>query len=200
MIVRKARMEDVPGIVILADFLVNSTKTEHWTEDAAYLEPGKKKPGYLENLKEFFLKKMSSENAILLVAEDHETSVSPPTEVSGLFGSVSSFSTPSSAGLSRQFPTIENERKLVGYSLAYIIKEMPIYVIDKTGHLRDLYILPEYRGKGIATKFKDETLDWFKKKGIKYASIKTRIVNKKAIEIYKHWGFFEYTVSFRKKI
>ncbi len=162
MIVRKALVEDIPEILKLAGFLVNSTKTEHWTEDAAYLEQEEKKPDYLENLKEFFLKKIHSENALLLVCE--------------------------------------TEGKLVGYSLCYIAKEMPIYVIDKTGYLSDLYILPEYRGKGISTKFKDAAFDWFKKKGITHASVKTRIVNKKSKEIYKHWGFFEYSVSFRKKI
>ncbi|NOR85512.1 hypothetical protein GQ473_05330 [archaeon] len=39
----------------------------------------------------------------------------------------------------------ENERKLIGYSLSYILDKIPIYVIDKTEHLGDLYVLPKYR-------------------------------------------------------
>ena len=162
MIIRKARLNEVSKVVKLADLLVNSTKSENWTNDALYLEQEKKKQDYLENLTKFYTKKIHSKNAILLVAE--------------------------------------NEGKLVGYLLAYIVKEIPIYVIDKTGYIGDIYVLPEYRGRGIATKLKDAAFLWFSEKGINTASIKTRFVNKNAIKIYKKWGFFEYTVSLRKKI
>jgi len=159
MIVRKARINDVPEIVNLGVLLVSTFKDEYGSKFLEYL---KKKPNYKDMLDEYFSKKIRSRNAVIHVAEDNG--------------------------------------KVVGYSLSYLAKEVPIYLIDMTGYLSDIYVLPEYRGKGISSMLKDAAFDWFRKKDLTHASIKTYSINEKAKSIYRHWGFLEFSVGFRKKV
>ncbi|MCK4967569.1 MAG: GNAT family N-acetyltransferase, partial [Candidatus Aenigmarchaeota archaeon] len=119
MIIRKARLKDIPEIIKLADALVNSIELEKWTTDLEYLKQEKKKSNYLEDFATFYSKKIYSKNALVLVAEE--------------------------------------KGKIIGYSNSHIVKEVPIYVIDKTGYMGDVYITPNNRGKNISTKFKNYT-------------------------------------------
>lgn len=94
----------------------------------------------------------------------------------------------------------EDKGKLVGYSLNYIKKDVPVFIPDKTGYLSDLFVKKEYRGKGISSGFKKRAIKWFRKKGIKIASIAAHTENKEARKIYSKWGFEEYHIELRKKI
>jgi GNAT superfamily N-acetyltransferase len=94
----------------------------------------------------------------------------------------------------------EKNNEIAAYCLSYISKEVPIYVIDITGYISDLYVMPKFRGQGISTMLKDAAFAWFRKKGIAHASIKTYFLNDRARSIYLHWGFFEYSVNLRKNI
>ena len=90
--------------------------------------------------------------------------------------------------------------KIAGYSLAIIRKNIPIHKIKKAGEIVDLFVKKEFRGLGISSKFKDEIIKWFKKKGIEEISLKVYPNNKPAYPIYKKWGFIDYQIEMRKKI
>lgn len=91
-------------------------------------------------------------------------------------------------------------REPAGYSLIYIKKNIPIYKLDKTGYLSDLFVRKRFRGLGLSSKFNNTAIKWFKKKGIKYLSIHVYSYNDKARFIYKKWGFFDFHVEMRRKI
>lgn len=60
--------------------------------------------------------------------------------------------------------------------------------VEKTGYLGELFVLKEYRGKGISTKIKDVFLEFLKCKKIKICRIDVNPENN-AQEVYKKWGF-----------
>jgi GNAT superfamily N-acetyltransferase len=93
---------------------------------------------------------------------------------------------------------IAYEKEIAGYSICFIESNTPIYEIEKIGYFSDLYIKEKFRGAGLASRFKDNAEKWMKKKGVRYASIKLYPKNKKAHEIYKHWGFFDFHLEMRK--
>jgi len=94
----------------------------------------------------------------------------------------------------------EVDGKPVGYSLSFIKNTIPIFKMKKIGYISDLFVKKEFRGMGISTKLKDEAIKWFKKKGMKHASIMVYTDNKFAHSIYKKWGFFDFHLEMRKKI
>ncbi|MEW6529094.1 MAG: GNAT family N-acetyltransferase [Candidatus Micrarchaeota archaeon] len=85
--------------------------------------------------------------------------------------------------------------EIVGYSMNFIKKNVPVYAVKKIGYVSDLYVKSGYRNKGIASKFKNLAFKWFKKKGLKYSSIAVYHKNIKAHAIYKKWGFFDYKIE-----
>ena len=89
---------------------------------------------------------------------------------------------------------------LVGYNLAQIKKEIPVFKLKRFGLIADLYVQKEFRGQGIATQFKDEAVKWFKRNKIKYMSITVYPDNPHAYKIYQKWGFSDYKINMRKKI
>jgi GNAT superfamily N-acetyltransferase len=71
----------------------------------------------------------------------------------------------------------EDSGKPAGYSLNLIKPNIPVFRIRKLGHIADLYLEPGYRGKGIGKLLRDEAVRWFRKKGIKHASIAVHALN-----------------------
>jgi ribosomal protein S18 acetylase RimI-like enzyme len=95
---------------------------------------------------------------------------------------------------------VVDKEKVVGYSLNLIRMNIPVFKVEKLGYFSDLYIKKEYRRKGFASKFKEETIKWFKSKGIKHASIMVWPQNKFAYKIYKKWGFIDQHLEMRLKL
>ena len=94
----------------------------------------------------------------------------------------------------------EDGGKPVGYSFNYVKKSNPVYRVNKLGCMSELYIVPGYRKKGISSRFKNEAFKWFRKKGLKHVCIGAHGSNKRALGIYRKWGFFDFSVDLRKKI
>jgi len=94
----------------------------------------------------------------------------------------------------------EDKGNLVAYVLSTIKKNIPVFQIKELGYFADLYVKKKYRGQGISTKFRDLSIDWFKKRKIKYISIMVYPQNTFAHKIYKKWGMFDSHVELRGKI
>jgi len=94
----------------------------------------------------------------------------------------------------------EKDGEMAGYAICLIKNNIPVFKIGKIGHFSDLYIRKKYRKKGISSKFRDDAISWFKKKGIQYLAIGVNPENEYAHSIYKKWGFIDYYIEMRKKI
>ena len=94
----------------------------------------------------------------------------------------------------------ENNGEIVGYALIFIKDEIPIYKNKKIGCASDLYVKKNFRNKGISSKLRDKSIEWFKEKGIKFLSTPMYPDNKFVHSLFKKWGFFDYKIEMRKKI
>ena len=87
-----------------------------------------------------------------------------------------------------------------GYCLSMIKENVPVYRVERVGYISDLYVPLEHRAKGISTRFKDLSIEWFRKKGMKYATIQVFAQNRIPHQIYGKWGFVDDRVKMVKKI
>lgn len=89
----------------------------------------------------------------------------------------------------------EDNGNPIGYAGAEI-KPNPAFIrFKKRGHMFNLYVLPEYQGKGIGKKLIDETFNWFKKNKVKDIMILVYTHNKKAHAIYNQRKFKDYIIE-----
>lgn len=93
---------------------------------------------------------------------------------------------------------VEEKGKIVGYCLNKM-EEPYNENSPKQGKISELFILKEYRGKSIASKLYERSLEWFKKMECDYIQLNVYETNP-AREIYKKWGFKTFSVNMKKKI
>jgi ribosomal protein S18 acetylase RimI-like enzyme len=94
----------------------------------------------------------------------------------------------------------EEQGILAGYCVIVIRKDFPRYTIGTFGHISDLYVKKEHRGKRISSRFKDEAFKWMREKGLKAASLFVFNDNDYVRKIYDGWGFKDYTTEMRKPL
>ncbi len=94
----------------------------------------------------------------------------------------------------------KEDDEIVGYSLSAIKNNVKVFKLKRLGHIFDLYVKEKYRGKGIGEQLVKETLAWFKKKKMTYASIGVHAINPEAHGLYKKWGFRDMHIEMRKKL
>lgn len=63
-----------------------------------------------------------------------------------------------------------------------------------------LYVLEEYRNKGVATKLVDSFIKWSKNKNAHYIDLKVCNLNEEAIKLYKKFKFFETKIIMTKNM
>jgi ribosomal protein S18 acetylase RimI-like enzyme len=77
----------------------------------------------------------------------------------------------------------DNENNVVGYYvLEYRVKEKELW-------LRQIYVLPEHRGKGYGRLFLDKIIDFMKEKGFQRIWLKVREDKIPARKLYEKYGF-----------
>lgn len=88
-----------------------------------------------------------------------------------------------------RFLVVEEKGKLIGFCYGSVGKRR--HMVFKPviyGMLEHLWVREEYRGKGFASKLKNEFFKWFKEKGCKYVQLLVFDVHP-AKKIYEKWGF-----------
>ncbi len=95
---------------------------------------------------------------------------------------------------------VEDNGTVIAFSNLVIKKEIPIYQNKEFGLIDDLYVRGKYRGKKISSMLYAEARKWFKSKGIRIININVRPENERAHSIYRHWGFFDFSIDMRNKI
>ncbi|MBW3023350.1 GNAT family N-acetyltransferase [Candidatus Woesearchaeota archaeon] len=83
------------------------------------------------------------------------------------------------------FSVTEENSKLIAYFIGSIIKTRQ----KDYGYIDDIFVLKKYQNKGISSALKNEFLKFLKKNKIKNCKLEVNPENKKAISVYKKWGF-----------
>ena len=96
--------------------------------------------------------------------------------------------------------TAKVDEKTVGFASVTLPREGVFEVQETFGVVNDLYILPEFRKKGIGKKLLNECLSRIKAEGFKRARISVLSADKKAIQLYKKTGFKVFMYNLTKKL
>lgn len=91
-----------------------------------------------------------------------------------------------------------DNNEIIGFIYGYLKEEAGDFVKENVALIDALYVLDEYRKKGIATKLIDEFYKWCKDKNVKIVNIGVFIDNKEAYNLYKKLGFVENTFLMSK--
>jgi ribosomal protein S18 acetylase RimI-like enzyme len=87
----------------------------------------------------------------------------------------------------------QDSGRIVGYSYAVIIEANPAMAKrDKYGYIHDLFIIPEYRRRGIGKQLFDEILKWLHSQDIERVELEVIVGNYLANSFWKKQGFSDH--------
>ena len=93
----------------------------------------------------------------------------------------------------------ELKGKIVGWSWLRIY-ENEFFKEGAYGEINEIYIVPEWRGKGIGNILMKHAEDWFRNKGIKTVRVEALATNEKALAFYRKHGFKPNYITLQKEI
>ena len=82
----------------------------------------------------------------------------------------------------------EVEGEVVGYLLGYVDEAQPIYQRRRHALISDLYVDPDHRRKGLATKLVEEALAFFRQKEIDHIRVNVLKANAAAHAFWEKQG------------
>jgi Acetyltransferases len=91
------------------------------------------------------------------------------------------------------------EGKLVGYVYGSVV-ENPLLARRKIGVLKELYVTPEERGRGIATALIESAMNELSKMEIRYVAVEFPSRNVVAQKFYEKLGFRPYMSVYLKEV
>ncbi len=94
----------------------------------------------------------------------------------------------------------EENKKIIGYTLCRIKRYDKTFKFKHYGSINDIFVIPNHRGKGVASKLKDYAIEWFKQNKIKHVALSFNSENSKVYEIYQNWGFKDEQIEMWKEI
>jgi len=87
----------------------------------------------------------------------------------------------------------KSNNKIVGFAYATLFREYPLEVSEPFAAVNDLYVLPDFRGRGIGRKLLNECLNRIKEKGFSAVMLNVLSEDKAAIKLYEKLGFSIFT-------
>jgi ribosomal protein S18 acetylase RimI-like enzyme len=90
--------------------------------------------------------------------------------------------------------------RTIGYALANVSKESPFELSEPICFLNDVYVAPEFRGKGIGKRLTTECLSRMKTKGFETVRLNVLPENKIAIRLYEKLGFKTFMYGMNKAL
>ena len=82
----------------------------------------------------------------------------------------------------------EHNGRIVGILSGKLHSDYEYFKMNNYAELMAVYILPEYQGKGIASRLKNLFIDWLKENNVKKYVIGVLRDNRKARDVYENWG------------
>lgn len=93
----------------------------------------------------------------------------------------------------------EEDGRIVGYLAAKIIDSpLPDGKSEKEGRICDVFVLPEFRRRGIATLLYNAADAWFDEQGCVGEGLTVYTTNP-ALSLYDKWGFISFSHNMRKR-
>ena len=87
------------------------------------------------------------------------------------------------------FLVSENEGQLVGFLVATVEREIPIYRLQEFAFIHDIWVEPEYRQNGIARQMVMLSVERFHQMGVKQIRLDTAIANEASRRLFASCGF-----------
>ena len=81
---------------------------------------------------------------------------------------------------------------IVGFSLASIQSNIPVFKINKYGVIYDLFVEETFRGRGIGRKIFDFAREWFEQNGVEHLQVSVAHHNPVAQRFWHAMGFTNY--------
>ena len=81
--------------------------------------------------------------------------------------------------------------KTVGYIYGNIRENPPVIREYRQFYLEDMFVRPEYRGRGIGKILLDKTIEWVKAKNIEKIQLDVHLKNPRGYNFWKECGFQE---------
>lgn len=79
--------------------------------------------------------------------------------------------------------------KLVGFIVATVEREIPIYRLKEFGFVHDLWVEPDYRHEGIGRQLAMRTIERFREIGVQQIRLDTAARNEPARKLFLSCGF-----------
>ena len=95
---------------------------------------------------------------------------------------------------------VKSEGRVVGFASGTIHWDFPLEVSQLVGKLDDLYVLPEFRRRGVGKKLVVECLNKMKAAGVKAIRLQVLKDKKAAVKLYEKLGFKIYNYGMIKLI
>lgn len=86
----------------------------------------------------------------------------------------------------------EYEKQIVGYMIGVKLQEINYRTVRKTAELENIFILPEFRSKGIGKIMMNEFKAWCKNHGIQAIKVAAAEKNERGIDFYRRNGFRDF--------
>lgn len=92
----------------------------------------------------------------------------------------------------------EYDAQIVGYVLCMIVDWLPeMFEFEMGGMLADIYVLPDYRGRGIGQALLQAAKDWFAGRGIHYFEWYVATANREGAAFWRAMGGQEVMLRMR---
>ena len=85
--------------------------------------------------------------------------------------------------------------KLVGFIVATVEREIPIYRLQEFAFIHDLWVEPEYRRMGVAWQMVTQTIEAFQGMGVTQIRLDTAADNQTARHLFSSCGFRPSTIE-----
>jgi ribosomal protein S18 acetylase RimI-like enzyme len=89
---------------------------------------------------------------------------------------------------------------IVGYCLASISNNPPVFVIKEYGSIFDLAVTESHRRTGIGEKLCQEIQKWFKERKIQRIELRVAVTNEVSTSFWRKMGYRPYVVTLYKEI
>ncbi|MBD3253115.1 GNAT family N-acetyltransferase [Candidatus Pacearchaeota archaeon] len=87
-------------------------------------------------------------------------------------------------------------KKVVGYLVGCLAESEDYRKISKIAEIDNMFVISEYRNKGVGSFLCEEFFNWVRSKGIRRAKVIVSAKNESAIAFYKKCGFSDYNYIF----
>ena len=94
----------------------------------------------------------------------------------------------------------EDDNTIAGFIKIKTLETKPLESEIKCSLISLMYVLPEYRRKGVASMLMDRVFEYVKSKGATHIRLNVTAENIPAISLYRSMGFEDYSVIMRKPL